>query len=129
MTKRKAEYIAPEKPKVHTLKCKIGTSSGVANYPDLHSEVERTASKPDNRRALHSEEVNQVGAETVGTSDTSTTSLHVTPANCILTGHTRSAPIPMITGPETEYTTEQRETLEALEAFWTLLLEAEYEPC
>ena len=124
MTKRKAEYIAPEKPKVHTLKCKIGTSSGVANYPDRHSKVARTASKPDNRRALHSGEVSQVGAETVGTNDTLPTSLHVTPADCIMTGHTRSAPVPTTTGHETEYTTKQRETWEALEAFWTLLLEA-----
>ena len=117
MTKRKAKYIAPEEPRVQPPNCEIGTPAGVANYPDLHSEVDRTASEPEGDRALHGEDSSPMEAETVGPSETSPTSLHVTPADCTLTGHNQGVLLPTTTGFEDEYTSVQRETLEALEAF------------
>ena len=70
-----------------------------------------------------------MGADTVGTSEALSTSLHIIPTDFTLTAHTRNAPVPTTAGPETEYTAEQRETIEALEASWALLVEAGYEPC
>lgn len=129
MTKRKAEYIAPEEPQVQPPNCEIGTPAGVANYPDLHSEVDRTALEPEGYRALHGEDSSPVEAETVGPSETSPTSLHVTHADCTQTGHNRGVLLQTTTGSEDEYTSEQRETLEDIEAFWALLLDVGYEPC
>ena len=129
MAKRKAESISTEEPSIHTPKCEIAPSIVPVNRPDEDSEVEVAIARSDTCRVPESREVTPGGAETVGANKAPLTGLHVAFANSTLHVHTRGVPASTVVVTEAEVTTGQRETLEALEAFWALLLEAGYKPC
>ena len=129
MAKRKAESISTEEPIIPRPKCEIVPSTIPVNQPDENSEVGVAAARSDNHRVSDSEEVTQGGAKTVGANGALLTSPHVAVADDTLHVHTLGVPTPTAVVTEAEGTTGQEETLEALEAFWALLLEARYEPC
>ena len=129
MAKRKAESISTEEPGIPTPKCEIVPSTVPVNRPDENSEVGIAAARSDNRRVSDSGEVTQGGAKTVGANGALLSGLHVADADDTLHVHTLGVPAPTAVVTEAKGTTGHKATLEALEAFWTLLLEAGYEPC
>lgn len=129
MAKRKAEFISTEDSQLPTLRCESDPHTAVTSCPNRHPKVEAEAIEADTRRVSDHGGPNQVRIDTGGTSGALPIGCHVALADESLPAHTLDASPSTVPAPATEYTAAQQETLAALEAFWSLLLEARYEPC
>ena len=121
MAKTTAESISKEEPSTSTTECKIGPSTITTNCWTKTHKGEAAVTRVDTRRVLGSGNITQVEAKKGVANEALPRGFHVVPVDVQVPVHTRVAsasPVPMT---ETEEV-DRRE--EALEAFWSLLLEA-----
>lgn len=126
MAKRKAEFISKDELTNATARCEASPTTVATNCRDEGHGGKTTGKEADTRRVSGSETFIQSETGVRVPLEVLPTGPHVAIAETTASVHKRPALEPPVTPTEDE---EVSKLEEALEAFWSLLLEAGYEPC